>query len=203
MVGQLFAGIGLGLVVGVLVGLSSSPVVSVVVGALATGMIALLGFARAGKDGQPAYGEGSTARLGAFGVACAVAVLLGLFMRTHNWLSPSIAEQVAAVEKAGYTAQEAREWVAYKNIGAPFTNAETTTRVQNAGKETASLLFAGENSGDCQYFNPSRYKDLHEQLYALEQQGGKYAEYAKKISTLDAGNQQTVLTSLKLLFCPQ
>jgi hypothetical protein len=94
MFGQLFAGVGLGLLVGVLVGLSSSPVVSVVLGALAAGMVTLLGFARSSKDGDSSYAEGSVIRLGGFGVACAAAVLLGVAIRTHSWLSPSIANQV-------------------------------------------------------------------------------------------------------------
>src|ERR1700744_6070560 len=84
MFGQLFAGVGLGLLVGVLVGLSSSPVVSVVVGALAAGMVTLLGFARSSKDGDSSYAEGSVIRLGGFGVACAAAVLLGVAIRTHS-----------------------------------------------------------------------------------------------------------------------
>ena len=118
MLGQLFAGVGLGLLVGVLVGLSSSPVVSVVVGALASGMVTLLGFVRSSKDGEAGSSEGSVIRLGGFGVACAAAVLFGLFIRTHNWLSPSIADQVVEVQRAGYSGEEARRWVAYKNVGA-------------------------------------------------------------------------------------
>src|ERR1700741_2864708 len=102
MFGQLFAGVGLGLLVGVL-GLSSSPVVSVVVGALAAGMVTLLGFARSSKDGDSSYAEGSVIRLGGFGVACAAAVLLGVAIRTHSWLSPSIAKQVSEVQRAGYS----------------------------------------------------------------------------------------------------
>ena len=112
MYSQLFAGVGLGLLVGILVGLSSSPVVSVVVGALAAGMVTLLGFTRSSKGSEPSYSEGSTIRLGGFGVACAAAVIWGLFIRTHNWASPSIAEQVSDVQKAGYSGEEARRWVA-------------------------------------------------------------------------------------------
>lgn len=204
MMGQLFAGAGLGLLVGVLVGLSSSPVVSVVVGALAAGMVTLLGFTRPAKEGEPAYKEGSVARLGSFGVACTAAVLLGLFVRTHNWLSPSIAEQVAEVRKAGYTEDEARRWVALRNIGtAPGSENEKSKSGGGNGAVAGSVLFAGGNSGECQYFDTNRYKDVPEHLYALRQQGGTYAEYADKISTLDSSHQKTVLDSLRILYCPQ
>ena len=212
-VGQLFAGIGLGLLVGILVGLSSSPVVSVVVGALAAGMVTLLGFTRPAKDGDPTHAEGSTIRLGGFGLACSVAVLLGLFIRTHNWLSPSIADQVSEVQRAGFSAEDARRWVAYKNVGAILESGSgkgagdgkdtPVPSVRGAEALAGSVLFAGENSGECQYFDTSRYKDVSEHLYSLRQLGGKYADYAAKISSLDAAQQKSVLESLRLLYCPK
>jgi hypothetical protein len=216
MIGQLFAGTGLGLLVGILVGLSSSPVVAVVVGALAAGMVTLLGFARPAKDGDTAYAEGSVYRLGSFGVACAIAVLLGLYVRTHNWTSPSIADQVSEVQKAGYSPDDARRWVAYKNVGSILAVGPSSTGPGSAGTGgtqargdsgappvAESVLFASGNSGECQYFDTNRYKDAQEHLYALRQAGGRYAEYAEKISTLDAARQKAVLDSLRLLFCPQ
>lgn len=209
MFAQLFAGVGLGLLVGVLVGLSSSPVVAVVVGALAAGMVTLLGFTRSGKDGEPSYSEGSVIRLGGFGVACAAAVLFGLFIRTHNWLSPSISSQVSEVQKAGYSDEEARRWVAYKNIGAILESGSSkgsdnqSTPARGTESVAGSVLFSGANSGECQHFDTSRYKDAPEHLYSLRQLGGKYAEYAEKISTLDATQQKTVLESLRILFCPK
>jgi hypothetical protein len=215
MIGQLFAGAGLGLLVGVLVGLSSSPVVAGLVGALAAGMVTLLGFARPAKENQQAqpsytgYSEGSVVRLGSFGVACAAAVILGLFIRTHNWASPSIAEQVSEVQKAGYSGDEARRWVAYRNIGtatlAANSDASAASTHSTGGTASAagSVLFSGANQGECQHFDTNRYKDAQEHLYALRQLGGKYAEYAEKISSLDASQQKTVLNSLRLLFCPQ
>ncbi len=208
MIGQLFAGTGLGLLVGVLVGLSSSPVVSVVVGALAAGMVTLLGFVRSTKEGEPSYTEGSVIRLGSFGVACAAAVLFGLYIRTHNWLSPSIADQVSEIQKAGYTSEDAHKWVAYKNIGTalspstPGTSTEKSPSASGVASVASSVLFSGGNEGQCQYFDTNRYKDTQEHLYALRQLGGKYAEYADKISTMDASQQKTVLNSLRLLFCP-
>lgn len=204
MFGQLFAGSGLGLLVGVLVGLSSSPVVSAVVGALAAGMVTLLGFVRSPKDGEASYTEGSVIRLGSFGLACAAAVLLGLYIRTHNWLSPSIADQVSEIQKAGYSADDARKWVAYRNIGTVLAPAaaDKSPAVAGAAPVAGSVLFSGGNEGQCQYFDTNRYKDTQEHLYALRQLGGTYAEYAGKISTMDATQQKAVLTSLRLLFCP-
>ena len=66
-----------------------------------------------------------------------------------------------------------------------------------------SVLFSAADSGECQHFATNRYKDAPEHLYSLCQSGGKYAEYAEKISTVDAPQQKTVLDSLRLLFCPK
>lgn len=215
MAGQLFAGVGLGLLVGVLVGLSSSPVVSVVVGALSAAIVTLLGFVSPEKASEDApRREGSVMRLGSFGVACTFAILLGLFLRTHNWASPSIAQQVEEVQKAGYSADEARRWVAYKNVGTiletgsgggprPGTEHSAPAAGGRSDSVAASVLFAGGNSGECQYFDTGRYKDTSEHLYSLRQSGGKYAEVAEKISTLDAPQQKMVLDSLRLLYCPR
>jgi hypothetical protein len=171
-------------------------------------MVTLLGFSRATKEGGPfASTEGSVYRLGSFGVACAIAVGLGLYIRTHNLVSPSIADQVAEVQKGGYTPEEARRWVAYKNVGTVLTSASSNSGPTQQGNGTASVagsvLFSGSNAGECQHFDTTRFKDVQEQLYALRQLDDKHAEYAEKIATLDTARQKQVLDSLRLLFCAQ
>lgn len=83
------AGASLGLLVGLLVGLSTSPVAAIVVGSLA----ALLGgvFGLAEKLPSGLVGSGAR-RLSAFALACVVALLGGVVMRTHHVLSPSAAQ---------------------------------------------------------------------------------------------------------------
>ena len=204
MFSQMFGGVGLGLLVGILVGLSSSPVASVVVGALAAGMMTLLGFVSSSKDGDPVAARGSVLRLGGFGLACTAAVLSGLYIRTHNLLSPTPNEQVKELQGAGYTPEEARMWVEYKNLGTLTARTDSqVAAVFRAPATAGSVLFASGNSDECQHFDTNRYKNAKEQLYALQQLGGRHAEYAEKISTLDANHQKTVLDSLRLLFCAQ
>jgi hypothetical protein len=209
MLGQILAGASLGALVGLLVGLSSSPVVSTVVGALATALVTLLGFAlpaNAAKDVSQATTTltHSAARIAAFGFTCVAALLSGLYIRTHALLSPSVQEQVAEIQNAHYTAEQARQWVAFKNLGAPETDVPANQRLPDAGKQltSASILFAGGNEGNCQYFDTGRYKNTDEQLNALRLQGGTYADYANKIATLDPARQRTELDALKFLFCP-
>jgi hypothetical protein len=199
MIGQLFAGAGLGLLVGFLVGLSSSPVVAVVVGALSAAIVTLLGFVRPAKEGEPASSDGSVVRLGSFGLVCTLAILAGLYIRTHNFLSPTITQQVAEVKSAGYSDDDAHKWVWSKNLS---TGAGTGAEGDKARPVAGSYLFSAVNTGECQHFDGSRYKDTKEHLNALQQLGGKYAEYADKISRLDRGQQKMVLDSLRILTCP-
>ncbi len=131
MLGQILGGAGLGTLVGLLVGLSSSPVVSTVVGALATALVTLLGFALPAKSAKDASETtttitGSAARIAAFGFTCAAALLSSLYIRTHALLSPSVQEQVSEITNAHYTDQQARQWVAFKNLGAPETDYRRT-----------------------------------------------------------------------------
>lgn len=202
MVGQLFAGGGLGLLVGVLVGLSASPVVSVILGSIAAGLATLLGFV---SKEEPAYGEGSVVRLGSFGVTCAIAVVLGVFLRTHNIASPSISQQVEEIRKAGYSPEEARRWVAYRNLGVNLNAASTGEKPHETASivpAASSVLFSGNDRGECRHFDTTEYKTTAEHINALRLSGGRYAEYADKIASMDANQQKTALEGLRLLFCP-
>lgn len=208
---EVLAGSGLGLLVGLLLGLSSSHVVSLVIAALATGMVTLLGFTRDARVDQTSHSVGSAVRLGCFGIACAAAVLLGLAIRTHDWLSPSLHDQIKRVHEAGYTLDQAREWVATRNLGSGFSLVDSTksssadTDSQNTSNPpvASSVLFSDQLSGQCQYFNTAQYKNPGEELKALRLVGGTYAAYAKKIEKLNAQQQQTVVDGLHLLFCAQ
>jgi hypothetical protein len=218
MFSQVFAGGGLGLLVGLLLGLSSSPTVALVVGALATAMTTLLGFVKADGGTTGISLKSSAVRLGSFGFACAVAVLLGLLMRTHEWASPSVDQQINALVKAGYSPDEARQWVEYRSLGTILnpaargtSGAESRSPASNTSDLAAShsaalgssVLFSGGDSGDCQYFDTSQYKNAQEQLHSLQLLGGVYARYAQKIGSLDDKKQKAALEGLQLIYCPQ
>lgn len=205
MLSQIFAGAGLGLLVGLLLGLSSSPTVALVVGALATAMTTLLGFAKADSNSSNNVVSGSAVRLGSFGFACAVAVLLGLLMRTHDWASPSVDRQINTLVKAGFSPEEARQWVEYRSLGTVLNSAAhgATGADNHTPALGSSVLFSGSDSGNCQYFDTNQYKNSQEQLHSLQLLGGVYAKYAEKIGSLDEQKQKAALTGLQLIYCPQ
>jgi hypothetical protein len=56
-------------------------------------------------------------RIASFGFACPLAVLLGLGIRSHSWLAPSIDDQIKEWTHAGYSQEQARNFVAFRQLG--------------------------------------------------------------------------------------
>lgn len=88
------AGASIGMLIGLIMGLSASPVVSTVLGALAAGLLGILGINAGGskEDNNTTRSRGAVRVLG-FGFFCATFVLVGILLRTHNTLAPSLAAQ--------------------------------------------------------------------------------------------------------------
>jgi hypothetical protein len=197
---QLFAGTGLGILVGLLIGLSSSPVVATVVTALAAGMITLLGFNTKPDDPQNrTFLRASAWRLGSFGMACGIFVLVGLYVRANDVLSPSPKQEILRLSNAGFSPEEARRWVLVKHLGASPGQPE-------AAKGTgvgSSVLFAGEGADDCRALDPANYQNAREQIAYLESRRGTFAAFGRGLSDLSDSEKSTVLSHTKRLFCPE
>ncbi|MFZ0391504.1 MAG: hypothetical protein WAN36_13680, partial [Calditrichia bacterium] len=155
---QIFSGAGMGLLVGIIVGLSVSEVVSIILGALAALLAAFLGLqdqqCAKKQEGEPAAAFNRTRmvglRAGSFGIACAVAILLGVFLRTHNVLSSNISlkEQVALWQQAGYDKKDALQYVAYQRLKILPESMEVKSGSEAVPESRASLgvLFSGEGT---------------------------------------------------------
>lgn len=109
-----FSGISLGLLTGILVGMSSSPVAGILVGGVLT--FALNRNVNQSKvESSDRTDERSQAAIsaGVFGIACIIAIFIGLYVRTHNIVSPSIDEQLERwTAKDNYSLPEAKMIVA-------------------------------------------------------------------------------------------
>lgn len=205
MVLQLLAGAGIGLLLGLLVGLSSSHVVATVVGAVAGGLLILLGL-NSSKDEASATPPPTAWRLAGFGFACSLALIVSVWVRAHHSLSPPIKDQVKELTDVGYSPDDARAWVAYVDSGLTVSGGKPVEQARDAGPSAASassLLFASEGKVDpCGLLNPDRYKNQHEQINAMRLQGGAWASYANYVEPLDAGQRDTALASARKLLCP-
>ncbi len=162
---QLFSGASIGLLLGLLMGLSTSPVVSLVVGALAALLGALvLPFTKANDTAPaptPARQRDAAWRSGALGIAAIVGLAAGIWMRTHDVLSPerpSLAQQVAAVQAAGFSADEARRLVASKEF--PAARAASAPAAASAAPDARATVLFGADTSTCEKLAPSRFKDV-------------------------------------------
>ena len=107
----IYSGSGIGLLIGVLMGLAVSPTVGVIIGALASILAVLLGL----NDTQ--FSNAKAVRIGSFGFACVLGAFLGIFVRTHNLLSPSPQALLQTYTKLGFSEPEVRDFIAYKEFG--------------------------------------------------------------------------------------
>jgi hypothetical protein len=107
----LYSGSGIGLLIGVLMGLAVSPTVGIIIGALASVLAVLLGL----NDAQ--FGDAKGVRIGSFGFACVIGAFFGIFVRTHNLLSPSPRDLLDSYVDLGFSKQQVLKFVAYKEFG--------------------------------------------------------------------------------------
>lgn len=110
---SLFSGAGIGLMVGILLGLANSPMVGVLAGAVGAMLAAVLGL----NDTHFTTAKGL--RIGAFGIAVAIAAPAGLYARNHRLLHPTpamLADRKAEYLALGLEEEEVldllREWLA-------------------------------------------------------------------------------------------
>lgn len=197
VVAQVFSGASIGLLLGLLVGLSTSPVVALVVGALAALLSAVvLPQAKGGAvDTTPTRQLAAAWRSGALGLAAIVGLTAGLWLRTHDALSPprpTLAQQVAAVQAAGFGAEEARRLVASREF--PAAHAALAPTGAAAAAATAdhrsSVLFSADASS-CERLAPSRFKNVAVAAAAYEAAGfAALADFARSLANELADESQ-------------
>jgi alkylhydroperoxidase family enzyme len=121
MAAQVFSSLGIGLLVGILLGLSSAPVVGLVVGSITALLASLLGFNLPTKErAENASGNQLpqamvqmliALRAGTFGFACVAGIFIGIYMRTHDVLSPparGLEARYAELLAVGFDPEQAR-----------------------------------------------------------------------------------------------
>ncbi len=174
---QVFSGASIGLLLGLLMGLSTSPVVALVVGALAAllGAVVLPQAKGAANDTTPARQQAAAWRSGALGLAAIVGLVAGLWMRTHDVLSPprpTLVQQVAALQAAGFGAEEARRLVAGREFpAARAASAPTAAAPAAAAADHRSTVLFSADATTCERLAPSRFKDVAAAAVAYEAAG--------------------------------
>jgi hypothetical protein len=106
---QIFAGAGLGFLIGLIVGLTAEGLAAT----LCTTIVAMLAgfFGLQKQDKDQADATPREYLVGAFGLFCGLSLLLGIYFRANNVLSPTstIKDRVAEYTDAGFSLEEAKQ----------------------------------------------------------------------------------------------
>lgn len=181
---QIFPGAGIGLLVGMLVGLTLTPVVSGLLTTLGGLLAAILGLAGEGS-GPMSKVRVNGGRIGAFGFACVLGVLGGMTLRIKDVLATPVRKEVAAWTGAGYPEEEARRFVAFARTGLQTVGPQGEKLEVAAGdlqKARSSALFGALSEVDlCEELKLSQFgsdstQSSGEMLLLYQRLGKKPAE---------------------------
>lgn len=111
---NLLAGAALGGLVGLLIGLSATPVVASAAAAILALLVTFFGFG--GSVGALRV-RVSAARVLGFGIAMALFLVGGIMLRAHETLGPSFAERVDRFVAGGIDKERARDLAIYQHLG--------------------------------------------------------------------------------------
>jgi len=203
---DIFAGIGLGGALGMIVGLSVTPVVSVVVGGLTSLLAVFLGL-QGGSDAPAALKAVrlNGARIGGFGLALAAGVLAGLFIRTTEPFQAPIEVSVAAWVDAGYPVERARELVVFERTGIlPGDETAVEPVAEQLARSRSTVLFSDESEINlCRELNPNDFgRDVSEGLITYRlQDNDTLNRLADAVEAMPADAQMPALDMLGQMFC--
>lgn len=193
---EIFAGIGLGLLVGTIIGLSIAEVTGIILGALTSLLAAFFGL-RSGKEGE----TGNQIVIGTFSLVCVLSIFFGLFIRTHNLLTPSLENEVKEYKAAYFDSAEIKRIILFKHIGLiPEGYSFSKDAIQTSQN---SVLMAGDEGAIylCNAVNEN--SNLDEIKKAFDNSGGKFTTIERKLSLVitDTANLRSTLLYLKTLLC--
>jgi hypothetical protein len=201
-----FAGGGLGLCVGVLMGMTTTAVVATVIGALTALFATIFGdqVGRSTDAGAP-RDPARFARIGAFGALCTVGALVGVSIRAHNLLGETPAVEVAGLEAAGFSRPVALQLYMYRTFGLlqaddqrlhPATNAPPPANVNQ------STLSAGPAASECRQRDTKQYGDDPAAIVASwKKAGGDWATVADALAGSPPDKQLAMAKAAWSLAC--
>lgn len=196
----LLSGIGLGILIGTCIGLSISEVVGVVLAALTSLLAAYFGLKPPSEQSTPSRGQ--LIIVSAFSFSCVIAVLLSIYLRANNVLSPSPKKIMEDIRDVGFTEGEAKKIFLFRQYGisAPGEQNINPSRLREA--ENTVLFNAEATYNAFKELQRSNFPSVEEQLNGFRARQGKYEAFADTLSrnVKDERDQQAILqATLNLL----
>lgn len=193
---EVFSGIGLGLLVGLIIGLSIAEVSGIILGALTSLLAVFFGLKPEGESGNS-----KSITIGSFSFSCVIAICIGLFMRANNVLTPSIENEVKEYQLANFDNAEIKQIILLKKLGiVPQGYTFSKDAIQSSSN---TVLMSGDEQQKflCGAINSE--SSLEEIKNAFIQSGSEYSELQSILekSTDDSVKLRTALIQLKELLC--
>ncbi len=189
----------LGLLVGLLLGLSVEHLVGEVIGGLVALVLAFFGIRGHQSDSSAVLAP----RLIGFAGCCLIAILGGIYIRAHDLLSISPAEQIEQWTKAGFAQEQARQLATFQILGlmpAGWTLAEGA----NINPQTRkSVLMSVKNSDGCADLEARRFNSLQERRTAFVDEGGGWKVLAQASAGMPDEQLSLILDATWRAFCPE
>lgn len=175
---SIFGGMGIGLLIGFLIGLTTSGIVGVIIGTLTTILLAYLGIKEEGST------ESNAMRIGAFGIFCILGILGGLFMRVTNAFVPNPSDQVALwMQDSLFTNEEAKRYYLYDRFAfLPKGQEIDTTKDRKSGRTTLYGIVNSES--DCSKLESYEDFSLENKLEAYADLGPSWKTSVENINQL-------------------
>ncbi len=196
---EMLAATSLGVLTGYLVGLSASPVVAAVVSALiamAAGVTALGGASNLlmkDDDATGPRGRRHDYAAFAFALAAVAGVTAGIWVRSHNLLSPAPSVLQAQWQALGFDQETAARIALISLTGIAMEQEGASKLAAPDGVRASTLLFSETGSDACQRTDPARAPDADEARRAWRLAPGDWPDLAVAMKDAD-------LEGLKLLW---
>ena len=181
---NVIVGAALGILLGLLVGLSASEVLATVLGLRS-------------EDAGGLLPGGNGARIGGFAVGMAIALMVGVVIRTHGMLEPSPSERAAAWVEAGLSEMDAVQLVAFERTG--LIPAGRTVGKAAGSVASTGALFSAESLALCDTLMSRNYGSAAILDSALRAETDEWAAVADSVpkSLGDAARKQALLTAME------
>lgn len=194
------AGVALGLLTGFIVALASQGAV----GAVVTGLVALLAaFFGLAKDIRIV--DTSPVRIIAFSAAALFALAVGLLVRTHDMFSPSPRTAIEKLENGLFTRKDERSWEMSRDIYLfqqfGLVPPGRTAAAAPRPSPSSSLLFAGPSPEQCDRTSPAAVEGATALRSLFAAEGGGFKDLADSVASLADDAQVRILSAARRVAC--
>lgn len=197
-VGDVVTGLVLGALTGILVGLTTASVIATVLSSVLAIATTFVGLAGETKFAAVTVNH---ARVASFAAAMIFTLLGGMWIRTHDLLSPSPKELYDQLVAANIKPDDAGDLVMFAKFGLlPKDKSVTNSDPANVTKRIQTSLFANIPRW-CDDFRQRQSQPIDDQIDWLAGQGGTYADLAARLKKLPDDRRTEVVHSSLFYIC--